>query len=502
MGKIYSKVHLNLIINGCPITANFLVTNLGKQKAILGTPFLQKYNPTIDWESNSLSWKPFEDHINMETWPINQVLAQNAETELPAQYAEFHKVFGDDFYSVLPPHRPYDIAIDLEEGKEPPFGPIYSMMPAESKELKDYIDKHLAKGTIRHSQSPAGTPVMFVKKSDGSLRLCVDYWKLNDITIKNCYPLPRQEELVEKLQGAKIYTKLDLRWGYNNVRIREGDEWKTAFRTKYGHFEYLVMPFGLTNAPATFQHFMNDLFRDLIDVSVIVYLDDILIYSKNKAEHKSHVREVLKRLRDANLYCKLSKCFFPVTTVGYLGLVISPQGISMETKKVEAIKNWPCPQTIKQIQSFIGFVNFYRRFAKDFSTLSRPLHDVVQSNKFYWTEKEEAAFNGIKELMSTELVLAHPNPDKPYLIETDASGVAMGARLSQKQDDGQYHPIAFMSKSFQGAEKNYDVHDKELLAVITALKEWRFFLEGCQHRITVLSNHRNLEYWKSARTFN
>ncbi|EUC60435.1 Transposon Tf2-1 polyprotein, putative [Rhizoctonia solani AG-3 Rhs1AP] len=500
-GKIYTKVNLRILLNGKWINGNFLVTNLGKRKMILGTPFLRKYNPTLDWNRNSLIWKQDESGINAESWPAS--IAMNAEAkELPPQYNEFSKVFGDDFYSVLPPHREYDIAIDLEEGKEPPFGPIYSMTPVESTELKNYLDEHLAKGSIRHSKSPAGAPVMFVKKSDGSLRLCVDYRKLNAITVKNRYPLPLQQDLVEKLQGAKIYTKLDLRWGYNNVRIREGDEWKTAFRTKYGHFEYLVMPFGLTNAPAAFQHFMNDLLRDLIDVSVIVYLDDILIYSKNPEEHENHVCEVLKRLRDANLYCKLSKCFFHVTTVPYLGMVITPDGISMETAKVQAVQEWPRPQTIKQIQSFLGFANFYRRFIQDYSSIARPLHDLVNSKEFKWDDKAELAFHTIKNRMSTGPVLAHPDPEQPYLIETDASGVAMGAVLSQKQKDGRYHPIAYMSKSFQGAEKNYDTHDKELMAIIAALKEWRIYLEGCKHRITILTDHRNLEYWKSARTFN
>ncbi|CUA73551.1 Transposon Tf2-11 polyprotein [Rhizoctonia solani] len=359
------------------------------------------------------------------------------------------------------------------------------MTPAESKELRKYLDKHLAKGTIQHSKSPAGAPVMFVKKSDGSLRLCMDYRKLNNITIKNRYPLPLQQDLIEKLQGVTIFTKLDLRWGYNNVWIREGNEWKTAFRTKYGHFEYKVMPFGLTNAPATFQHFMNDLFQDMIDVNIIVYLDDILIYSKDPTTHEETVKEVLQRLRDAHLYCKPLKCMFSVDTVPYLGLVVSPKGISMEAKKVQAVQEWPEPKTIKQIHR-----------------AARPLHDVVKSGKFYWGEREQMSMKQVKDLICNEPVLAHANPDKPFVLETDASGIAMGAILSQKQEDGRLHPIAFMSKSFQGAEKNYNTHNKELLVIICALKEWRIFLEGCKHRIHVISDHRNLEYWKMSRTFN
>lgn len=205
---------------------------------------------------------------------------------IPAQYTEFKGVFGEEEFKVLPPHCTYDIAIDLTEGAQLPTGPVYSMTPSESKSLKTHLDEELRNGKIRVTKAPGGASVMFVNKHDGSLRLVVDYRKLNAVTIKDKHPLPRQDDLINKLQSAKIFTKLDLRWGYNNVRIKEGDEYKTAFRTKYGSFESLVMPFGLTNAPAVFQHFMNNIFRDLIDVTVIVYLDDILIYSERAEDHK------------------------------------------------------------------------------------------------------------------------------------------------------------------------------------------------------------------------
>ncbi|QRW23679.1 Retrotransposable element Tf2 protein [Rhizoctonia solani] len=199
---------------------------------------------------------------------------------------------------------------------------------------------------------------MFVKKADGSLRLVVDYWKLNDVTHKNIYLLPRQDNLMAKLRHAKLFTKLDLRWGYNNVWIREGDEWKTAFRTKYRLFKYLVMPFGVTNAPAAFQHFMNNLFRDLIDVTMVIYLDNILIFSEKLEEHPDHIREVLSKLMKNQLFCKLSKCHFHVTTVDYLGIVISPSRFSMDQKKIKAVTSGPQPQMVKQVQAFLGFVNY------------------------------------------------------------------------------------------------------------------------------------------------
>jgi hypothetical protein len=290
-----------------------------------------------------------------------------------------------------------------------------------------------------------------------------------------------------QLQGAKIFTKLDLRWGYNNVRIKEGDEYKTAFRTKYGLFETLVMPFGLTNAPAAFQHFMND----------------ILIFSKNLEDHERDVKEVLQRLASNQLFCKLSKCSFHVDTVDYLGLVISPNGISMEEKKVQAIKEWPAPQNVKQIQSFLGFANFLHRFVPNYSTLARPLHNQTHKDaKWEWGPREQESFQAIKEAICQRPVLAHPDPSKPYYLETDTLGAAMGAVLSQRQEDGRLHPIAYMSQSFAGAEQNYDTHDKELLAIIKAFEFWRIFLEGTKEPITVFTDHRNLEYWQDSRTFN
>jgi hypothetical protein len=306
-----------------------------------------------------------------------------------------------------------------------------------------------------------------------------------------------------QLQGAKIFMKLDLRWGYNNVQIKEGDEYKTAFRAKCGLFETLVMPFGLTNAPAAFQHFMNDILRDMLDTKVVVYLDDILIFSKNKEVHEGDVKEVLRRLLQNQLFCKLSKCSFHVDTVDYLGLVISPQGISMEERKVQAIREWPVPQNIKQVQSFLGFANFLQRFIPNYSTLARLLHNHTHKDaKWEWGPKEQESFDAIKEAICQRPVLAHPDPEKPYFLETDASGAAMGAILSQRQEDGHLHPITYMSQLFNGAEHNYDTHDKELLAIIKSLEFWRIFLEGTKDPITVFTDHCNLEYWQESRTFN
>lgn len=263
------------------------------------------------------------------------------------------------------------------------------------------------------------------------------------------------------------------------------------------------MPFGLKNTPAVFQRFMNDIFRDLIDINVVVYLDDILIYSENREDHTKHVQEVLKRLREHNLFCRPSKCTFYTTTVTYIGIVITPEGISMEKEKIHAVASWTEPKTVKQLQSFLGFANFYRIFIRDFSTIAKPLNHLTKKDtKWTWTTKEKEAFDGIKKCVTEDLVLVHADPTKPYFLETDASGVAMSAILSQRQNDGYLHPIAFLSQSYNNAQQNYDTHDKELLAIITAFEQWRLFLEGTDEPITVYTDHKNLEWWKEACIWN
>ncbi|CCO36711.1 Retrotransposable element Tf2 155 kDa protein type 1 [Rhizoctonia solani AG-1 IB] len=495
-GKIWHEVEITVGIQQHVHSVPFLVCPIGKHEAILGMRWLSSENPKIEWTSGTITF-PKEELANIAS---EEETDPNPLALIPPEYHEFAQVFGEEEFKVLPPHRDYDIGIELTPEASLFHGPIYGMTDAESRALKEHLDSEVATGKIRPSKSPAGAPVMFVKKADGSLRLVVDYRKLNEVTVKDVYPLPRQDDLMAKLRDAKIFTKLDLRWGYNNVRIKEGDEWKTAFKTKYGSFEYLVMPFGLTNAPAAFQRFMNDLFRDLLDITVVVYLDDILIFSKNPAEHTNHVREVLQRLARNQLFCKPSKCHFHVSTVEYLGIRISPLGFSMDEKKVEAVTSWPTPRSVKQVQAFLGFVNYLRRFIPDFSSIARPLHNLTQKDKpWNWGESEEESFQELKRRVTNRPVLAHSDPDKPYFLETDASGVAMGAILSQRSNDGRLHPIAYMSKSFNDAERNYDTHDKELLAIIKAFEEWRIFLEGTLCPITVFTDHRNLEYWRKSR---
>ena len=358
----------------------------------------------------------------------------------------------------------------------------------------------LSKGFIRRSKSPAGAPILFIKKKDGSLRLCVDYRGLNRVTKKNRYPIPLVSNLLDQLRDAKVYTKIDLRGAYNLVRIAEGDEWKTAFRTRYGHFEYLVMPFGLTNAPATFQAIMQDIFSDMLDVSVIVYLDDILVYSKDPSSHVEDVRRVLERLRKYNLYAKPEKCSFHTSSVEYLGFIVSPEGLSMDPAKIKVIQSWPVPKTVKSLQSFLGFCNFYRRFIPNQSEIVTCLIRLTHKGvPFIWSPECQTAFDKLKSYFSSEPLLAHFQPEKPSIVETDASDYALGAVLSQNDDSGVLHPIAFHSRTLSPAERNYEIYDKELLAIRDAFGVWRPYLEGSPHPVEVITDHKNLEWFTTTK---
>ena len=327
----------------------------------------------------------------------------------------------------------------------------------EQAELDKFLEDQLRKGYIVPSKSPLSSPVFFIKKKDGKLRLVQDYRKLNDITVKNRYPLPLASDIVNRLKGAKYFTKFDVRWGYNNIRIKEGDEWKAAFATNRGLFEPMVMFFGLCNSPATFQALMNSIFADLIAKGkVVVYLDDILIFTKTIEEHREIVREVLKRLQDHDLYLRPEKCEFERTEIEYLGMIIRHNEVKMDPAKVQAIVEWTVPKNLKALQAFTGFDNFYCRFIKDFSGIARPLNDLTKKEKpWKWGPEQQKAFDTLKEMFASGPILRMWHPDLPTRVETDASAHTVSGIISQKQlDDGLYHPIAYRSESMSEAERN------------------------------------------------
>ena len=419
---------------------------------------------------------------------------------IPAQFQKYRTVFSEQASHRLPQHQPWDHPIDLKPDATIKKRGIYRLTPAENLALKEYIDDHLKKGYIRPSKSPLAVPLFFIaKRGGGALRPIQDYRALNDITIKNATPLPLIPELIDKLQGSRYFTKFDVRWGYNNIRIREGDEWKAAFKCSLGLFEPLVMTFGLCNAPATFQSFMNSIFSDLIDEGhLVVYLDDILLFHTTLQLLHALTHDVLSRLQKYDLFLKPEKCSFDQNSIEYLGVVISEGRVGMDPAKVSGITKWPQPKTVKELQSFLGFCNFYRRFIQDYSQVAHSLFALTKKDVPYiWATPQESAFRSLIHAFTVAPVLALPNPALPFRVITDASDFALGAILEQPDLLNRWHPVAFFSKSMQPPELNYDIHDKELLAIIRALEAFRHYLQGHPDPFEVWSDHNNLAYFRT-----
>ena len=367
-------------------------------------------------------------------------------------------------------------------------------------ELDRYLKENLSKGFIRASTSSAASPVLFVKKPGGGLRFCVDYRGLNAITVKNRYPLPLISETLDRLSKAKIYTKLDIISAFNRIRIKEGQEYLTAFRTRHGLFEYLVLPFGLCNGPATFQSYINESLRGYLDEFCTAYLDDILIYSENELEHTEHVRKVLQRLAEFGLQVDVTKSSFYATEVKYLGLIISTEGIRMDPEKIRTITEWPEIKNLRDVQSFLGFANFYRRFIYNFSRIVMPLTRLTKKDvPWEWTSECQKAFDTLRTAFTSDVVLAHYDPEKRIVVETDASDYVSAGILSQYDDDEVLRPIAYFSRKHTPAECNYEIFDKELLAIVRAFENWRPELEGSAYPIDVVTDHKNLEYFTTTK---
>ncbi|GJV60264.1 putative reverse transcriptase domain-containing protein [Tanacetum coccineum] len=338
-------------------------------------------------------------------------------------------------------------------------GTPYRLAPSEMKELSEQLKELSDKGFIRPSSSPWGAPVLFVKKKDGSFWMCIDYRELNKLTVKNRYPLPRIDDLFDQLQGSSVYSKIDLRSGYHQLRVREEDIPKTAFRTRYGHYEFQVMPFGLTNAPAVFMDLMNRVCKPYLDKFVIVFIDDILIYSKNKKEHEEHLKLILELLKKEELYAKFSKCEFWIPKVQFLGHVIDSEGIHVDPAKIESIKDWTSPKSPTEIRQFLGLAGYYRRFIEGFSKIAKPMTKLTQKKvKFEWGDKQEAAFQLLKQKFAFQ----------------------------------REKVISYASRQLKIHEKNYTTHDLELGAVVFALKIWRHYLYGT--KCTVFTDHKSLQH--------
>ncbi|KAM1003288.1 hypothetical protein ACFX2C_003633 [Malus domestica] len=514
------RCYVDRVYPGCPVMvedvvmpANFIPLDIVDFDVILGTNWLHYnrakidcYGKTVTFHHHGLSKVTFVGEPNgvrhgvifamiakmllskgCQGYLAHVVLNDNTPNSVEdvRVVRHFPDVFPDDLPG-LPPDRDVKFTIDLLPGTDPISLTPYRMAPAELRELKVQLQELVDKGFIQPSTSPWGAPVLFVRKKDGTLRLSIDYRQLNKVTIKNRYPLPRIDDLFDQLRGACVFSKIDLRFGYYQLKIKSEDVPKTAFRTRYGHYEFLVMPFKLTNAPADFMDLMNRVFQPYLDKFVIVFIDDILVYSKSRAEHVRHLKLVLKSLREHQLYAKFSKCQFCLDQVALLGHVISAQGIQVNSQKVAAVENWEQPRTITEVWSFLGLAGYYRQFVKDFSVIALPLTRLTRNDvKFEWDDNCEQNFQQLKYCLTHAPVLTlHDDNGEVY---NDASLNGLGCVLMQHG-----MVIAYDSRQLEPHEKNYPTHNLELAAIILALKIWRHYLYG--EKCKIFTDHKSLQY--------
>ncbi|ESK82722.1 hypothetical protein Moror_5689 [Moniliophthora roreri MCA 2997] len=530
---ITQSVTANYTIGTKQMTDTFLISGLGKEDVILGLPWLQKYNPEVDWITGRttfpskryikiprvhgiLDFEASEELIHRVDIRAKLSTSQRLEhsvekvspdapAEIPSYLSQYHGQFEDKEAERFPISRPCDHAIKLKLEFMPQDCKVYSLMALEQTELDAFLKENLHKGYIRKSKSPMASPFFFVgKKEKGKLRPTQDYRRLNHGTVKNAYPLPLVSDLIDKLKDATIFSKLDLRNRYNNVWIKDGDQWKAAFKTNRGLFEPTVMFFGLMNSPATFQAFMDDVLQDFMAEGwCLVYMDDILIYSEMAEQHRDRTIRLLQRLKEQDLYLKPHKCKFDVQEIDFLGLVIKPGQISMDPTKLAGISDWPAPKTVTGVRSFTGFTNFYRKFIGNYLAIAKPLYDLTKKGiPFNWTKDCEMAFQTLKRRFQQEPVLQLPDPKKVFIIETDASKWASGGVLRQQGPDGELHPCGYISHAFDATERNYEIYDRELFTIVCALETWRHHLMEGPHPVTVLCDHKNLTYFRTAQKLN
>ncbi|KAK3510927.1 hypothetical protein QTP70_027099, partial [Hemibagrus guttatus] len=424
-------------------TITFYVIDSPRHEIILGYPWLSVHDPVISWHHGEIThWSQFCFSYCLDNTIIKSCLTTSVESPeckpvtIPSCYQELQEVFSKTKATQLPPHRPWDCAIDLLPNAMPPRSKMYPFSRPETQAMEDYIEEALSSGFIHPSTSPAAAGFFFMEKKDGVLRPCIDYRGLNNVTVKFRYPLPLVPAALEQLREAKIYTKLDLRSAYNLIRIKEGDEWKTALVTTRGHYEYRVMPYGLANAPAVFVIHQRDLQRPL--------------------EQRT----------------------------SFLGYNVSYQGVEMDNSKITAVTEWPRPTTVKELQRFLGFANFYRRFIRNYSITAAPLTSLLKGkpSRLKWTENATQAFTNLKNSFTTAPILKHPDPNLPFVVEVDASDSGIDAVLYQRHgQSGKLFPCAYFSRKLTDAERNYDVGNKEPLAMKASIEEWRNWLEGSTH---------------------
>ena len=489
-------------IQGHSFVTYMRVLDMPAYDAILGFDWLSAHSPiTHHWDTKTMSFDHKgvsvtlqgvqTSHKTLEELPVdrlqkwmvgNDVWALAVVDVFPSEPApeaipdkvqqlltEYQDVFAEP--KGLPPERQYDHAIPILPHAIPVNCKPYRYSPLHKDEIERQVRELLAAGLITTSTSPYASPVLLVQKKDGSWRFCVDYRRLNDITIKNRFPMPLVDEILDELAGTSYFSKLDMRSGYHQVRMKKGEEPKTAFKTHHGHFEFRVMPFGLTNAPATFQCIMNDILSPFLRKFVLVFLDDILVYSPTLQDHVIHLEKVLSKLREHKLYMKRSKCSFAQHQLEYLGHIISDQGVSTDPAKTAAMMQWPIPTTVTEVRGFLGLTGYYRKFVKHYGLIAKPLTQLLKKKQFCWSPDAQQAFDNLKQAMSTTPVLTLPDFNVPFVVETDASEIGVGAVLMQRDQ-----PVAFLSKALGPAHQKLFIYEKEFLALIMAVEKWRPYL--------------------------
>ncbi|GJT97060.1 putative reverse transcriptase domain-containing protein [Tanacetum coccineum] len=475
-----------VVLRGCtlgllghPFDIDLMPVELGSFDVIIGMDWLAKYHALIVCDEKVVRI-PYGDKKAEDK-------SEEKRLEDVPIIREFLVVFPDDLPG-LPPVRQVEFQIDLVPGAAPVARTPYRLEPAKMQELSTQLQELSDKGFIRPSSSPWGAPDLFVKKKDGSFRICIDYRELNKLTVKNQYPLPRIDDMFDQLQGSRVYSKIDLRFGYHQLRVREEYIPKTAFRTRYGHYEFKVIPFGLTNVPTIFMDLMNRVCKLYLDRFMIMFIDDILIYSKSRKEHEGYLRLILKLLKEEKLYVKFLKCEFWLSKVQFLGHVIDSKGIHVDPTKIESVKDWASPKTPTEIRQFLGLVGYYRRFIEGFSKIARPMTKLTQKSlKFDWGEKAEAAFQLLKQKLCSAPILALLEGSENFVVYYNASHKGLGAVLMQREK-----VIDYASHQLRVHEKNYTTHDLELGAVVFALKMWSHYLYGTKY--IVFNDHKSLQH--------
>ena len=503
LGMKCMGVELN--IGGVMFISDLFVLNYPSIGVILGVDWLRKFKAVLNLENFTISLRlengkkitvlseMAKHHSLDQIWSLTEK-EKEAKLENILVVREYPNVFGE--VVGVPEGRPVEFQIKLVPGASPIIKRPTRMGPKELVELKQQLEELEKKGFIRPSSSCWGSPVVFVKKHDGTMRMCIDYRELNKVTIKNKYPLPRIDDLFDQLNGAKVFSRLDLAFGFHQMKVEEESIKYTAFNTRYGLYEFLVMPFGLTNAPSYFVDLMNRMFRDFLDKFVVVFIDDILIYSKSEEEHAKHLHQVLSKLSIHGLKAKFSKCTFWQYGVKFLGHIITHEGIRVDTGKVVAVQSWARPRTVTEVRSFLGMAGYYRRFIKDFSRIAIPLTQLTRKEQPYlWTTKCEQAFEQLKKALVEAPVLLIPEVNEELEVYTDASSSGLGAVLMQHG-----RVVAYASRQLKPNEVKYATHDLELTAIVYALKLWRHYLLGTKFQL--YTDHKSLKYLFSQKDLN